>query len=40
MTQEYRRSLWDEVQRIIYPCDDYLLNISSASEQESEEPQD
>jgi hypothetical protein len=36
----FRRSVWDELQRIIHTLDDCLLDISSGSEQESEEPQD
>lgn len=36
----FRRSVWDEIQRIIQTLDDCLLDISSGSEQESEEPQD
>lgn len=36
----FRRSVWDEIQRIIHTLDDCLLDISSGSEQESEEPQD
>lgn len=36
----FRRSVWDEIQRIIHNLDDCLLDISSGSEQESEEPQD
>ena len=47
-TQEYidavmsvfRRSLCDEIQSIIHTLDDCLLDISSGSEQESEEPLD
>jgi hypothetical protein len=47
-TQEYidavmsvfRRSLGDEIHRVIYTLDDCLLDISSGSEQESEEPPD
>uniref|UniRef100_A0A8J6ZIE8 Transposase n=1 Tax=Desmonostoc muscorum LEGE 12446 TaxID=1828758 RepID=A0A8J6ZIE8_DESMC len=36
----FRRSVWEEVQRIIDTLDDCLLDISSGSEQESEDPQD
>lgn len=36
----FRRSVWDEIQRIIHTLDDCLLDISSGSEQELEEPQD
>jgi len=36
----FRRSVWDELQRIIHTLDDCLLDISSGSEQESQEPQD
>ncbi|MEH1847001.1 MAG: transposase [Nostoc sp.] len=36
----FRRSVWDEIQKIIDTLDDCLLNISSGSEQESEDPQD
>lgn len=36
----FRRSVWDEIQRIIHTLDDCLLDISSGSEQESEEAQD
>nr|ADO19225.1 hypothetical protein Nfla_5706 [Nostoc flagelliforme str. Sunitezuoqi] len=36
----YRRSVWDEIQRIIHTLDDCLLDISSGSEQEEEEPLD
>jgi hypothetical protein len=36
----FRRSVCDEIQRIIHTLDDCLLDISSGSEQESEEPQD
>ncbi|AUB42746.1 hypothetical protein COO91_08892 [Nostoc flagelliforme CCNUN1] len=36
----FRRSVWDEIQRIIHTLDDCLLDISSGSEQEEEEPQD
>ena len=36
----FRRSVWDEIQRIIHTLDDCLLDISSGSEQESEEPLD
>jgi hypothetical protein len=36
----FRRSVWDELQRIIHVLDDSLLDISSGSEQEEEEPQD
>jgi hypothetical protein len=36
----YRRSLGDQIQRITHTLDDYLLDISSGSEQESEEPLD
>jgi hypothetical protein len=47
-TQEYldavmcvfKGSVWDEIQRIIHTLDDFMLDISSGSEQESEEPQD
>ncbi|MGI2904866.1 transposase [Tolypothrix sp. VBCCA 56010] len=36
----FRRSVWDEIQRIIHTLDDCLLDISSGSELEEEEPQD
>lgn len=36
----FRRSVWDEIQRIIHTLDNCLLDISSGSEQESEDPQD
>ncbi|MDZ7955689.1 transposase [Nostoc sp. DedQUE09] len=36
----FRRSLWDEIQKIIDTLDDCLLDISSGSEQEEEDPQD
>ncbi len=36
----FRRSVWDEIQRIIHTLDDCLLDISSGSEQEEEEPLD
>jgi len=36
----FRRSVRDEIQRIIHTLDDCLLDISSGSEQEEEEPQD
>ena len=36
----FRRSVWNEIQRIIHTLDDCLLDISSGSEQESEEAQD
>ncbi|AUB44945.1 hypothetical protein COO91_11200 (plasmid) [Nostoc flagelliforme CCNUN1] len=36
----FRRSVWDEIQRIIHTLDDCLLDISSGSEQEEEEAQD
>lgn len=36
----FRRSVWDEIQRIIHALDNCLLDISSGSEQEEEEPQD
>lgn len=36
----FRRSVWDEIQKIIDTLDDCLLDISSGSEQESEDPQD
>jgi hypothetical protein len=36
----FRRSVWEEVQRIIDTLDDCLLDISSGSEQEEEDPQD
>jgi hypothetical protein len=36
----FRRSVWDEIQRIIHTLDDSLLDISSGYEQEEEEPQD
>jgi hypothetical protein len=35
-----RRSIWDEIQKLIHSLDDCLLDISSGSEQEEEEPQD
>jgi hypothetical protein len=36
----FRRSVWEEIQKIIDTLDECLLDISSGSEQESEEPQD
>jgi hypothetical protein len=36
----FRRTLWDEIQKIIHTLDDCLLDISSGSEQEEAEPQD
>ena len=36
----FRRTIWDEIQKIIHTLDDCLLDISSGSEQEDEEPQD
>ena len=36
----FRRSIWDDIQRIIDTLDECLLDISSGSEQEEEEPQD
>lgn len=36
----FRRSVWDEIQKIIHTLDDCLLDISSGSEQEEEEPLD
>ncbi|MHC5718928.1 MAG: hypothetical protein ACYTX0_44405 [Nostoc sp.] len=36
----FRRSVWDEIQRIIHALDDCLLDISSGFEQEEEELQD
>jgi hypothetical protein len=36
----FRRSLGDEIQRITHTLDDCLLDISSGSEQESEQPLD
>lgn len=36
----FRRSVWDEIQKIIDTLDDCLLDISSGSEQEEEDPQD
>jgi len=36
----FRRSVWNEIQRIIHTLDDCLLDISSGSEQEEEEPLD
>jgi hypothetical protein len=35
-----RRSIWDEIQKVIDSLDDCLLSISSGFEQEEEEPQD
>ncbi|MUG91293.1 hypothetical protein F7734_01840 [Scytonema sp. UIC 10036] len=35
-----RRSVWDEIQKVIDTLDDCLLDISSGSEQESEELED
>ncbi len=35
-----RRSIWDEIQKVINSLDDCLLDISSGSEQESEEQED
>jgi hypothetical protein len=32
----FKRSIWDEIQRIIHTIDDFLLDISFGSEQESE----
>ncbi|OYE01189.1 transposase [Nostoc sp. 'Peltigera membranacea cyanobiont' 232] len=36
----FRRSVWNEIQKIIDTLDDCLLDISSGSEQEEENPQD
>jgi hypothetical protein len=36
----FRRTIWDEIQKIIHTLDDCLLDISSGSKQEEEEPQD
>jgi hypothetical protein len=36
----FRPSVIDEIQKIIHSLDDWLLDISSGSEQEEEEPQD
>ncbi len=36
----FRHSVWDEIQKIIDTLDDCLLDISSGSEQEEEDPQD
>ncbi len=36
----FRRSVWEELQRIIDSLDQCLLDISSGLEQEEEEPQD
>jgi hypothetical protein len=36
----FRRSVWEEIQRIIAPLDDCLLDLSSGSEQEEEDPLD
>lgn len=36
----FRRSVWDEIQKIIDTLDDCLLDISSGAEQEEEDPQD
>ena len=36
----FRRTVWDEIQKIIYTLDDCLLDISSGLEQEEEQPQD
>jgi hypothetical protein len=36
----FRRSVGDEIQKIIDTLDDCLLDISSGSEQEEEDPQD
>ncbi|MBC6435218.1 transposase [Nostoc sp. HG1] len=36
----FRRSVWDDIQRIIDTLDECLLDISSGSEQEEEESQD
>ena len=36
----FRLSLGKEIQRVIYTLDDCLLDISSGSEQESEQPLD
>jgi hypothetical protein len=36
----FRRSVWQEIQKIIDTLDECLLDISSGSEQESEEPLD
>lgn len=35
-----RRSIFDEIQKVIHTLDDCLLDISSGTEQESEETQD
>jgi hypothetical protein len=36
----FRRSVIDEIQKILRSLDDCLLDISSGSEQEEEKPQD
>lgn len=36
----FRRSVWDDIQKIIDTLDECLLDIRSGSEQEEEEPQD
>lgn len=36
----FRRSIWNEIQKIIHTFDDCLLDISSGSEQEEEELKD
>jgi hypothetical protein len=36
----FRRSVWDEIQKLIDFLDDCLLSISSGDEQEEEEPHD
>lgn len=36
----FRRSVIDEIQKIIRSLDDCLLDISSGAEQEEEKPQD
>jgi hypothetical protein len=36
----FRRTVWDEIQKIIHSLDDCLLDISSGDEQEEEQSQD
>ena len=36
----FRRTVWDEIQKIIHTLDDCLLDISSGTEQEEEEAHD
>ena len=36
----FRRTVWDEIQKIIHTLDDCLLDISSGTEQEEEEAYD